>query len=185
MADPKKIRTVSKDVTRDDVTDERKGYKTVTRKRPHGGTVTKKKTYEGDVTKTEKVKTDKKGKVKKVVLKARKQVDAYKNKKGTASRLSQDNNAKRTGAIKPKERTSRRVLKGDAAEKYARMKNVAKAAGGVGGENAQERTQDVAKKISQRVKEKADYYRKGAKRTRLTGEPLRQDNPYYAPKGEN
>jgi len=179
MADPKKIRTVSKDVTRDDVTDERKGYKTVTRKRPHGGTVTKKKTYKGDVTETEKVKTDRSGKVKKVVLKTRKQVDAYKNKKGTASRLSQDNNAKRTGAIKPKERTSRRVLKGDAAKEYVAKKKLANAAVServrkkakeyikgetnlIGGENAQERVQGKMKKTI----------------TNLRGEPIRPKNPY-------
>jgi hypothetical protein len=162
----KRIRVVSKDVTRDDVTDERTGYKNVTRQRLHGGTVTTKKKYEGDVTKTEKVKTDRSGKVKKVVLKKRKQVDAYKNKKGTASRLSQDNNAKRTGAIKPKERTSRRVLKGDAAEKYVddKKKAAAKAA--------------AKAAVSERVKAKADYYRKGVKATKLTGEPIRPTNPY-------
>jgi hypothetical protein len=160
----KRIRVVSKDVTRDDVTDERTGYKNVTRQRLHGGTVTTKKKYEGDVTKTEKVKTDRSGKVKKVVLKKRKQVDAYKNKKGTASRLSQDNNAKRTGAIKPKERTSRRVLKGDAAKEYVAKQELGKAA--------------AKAAVSERVKAKADYYRKGVKATKLTGEPIRPTNPY-------
>lgn len=162
MADPKKIRTVSKDVQRDAVTDERTGYKTVTRKRPHGGTVTKKKKYKGDVTETEKTKTDKKGKVKKVVLKTRKQVDAYKNKKGTASRLSQDNNAKRTGAIKPKETTSRRVLKGDAAKEYVAKKKLSNAAANAA--------------ASERVKKKAKEYIKGE--TNLRGEPIRPKNPY-------
>lgn len=172
-------RKVDQDVERDFVTDERKGYKNVTRPRLHGGTVTKNKTYEGDVTKTEKIKTDRSGKVKKVVLKTRKQVDAYKNKKGTASRLSQDNNAKRTGAIKPKETTSRKVLKGKAAQKHVDDKKkaalaaaAAAAAAGVRGENAQERTQDDVRK------------RKKGLSTNLRGEPMRRKNPYYAPKEE-
>lgn len=128
MAYPKKIKKVDKDVERDAVSGERKGYKNVTIRRPHGGTISKTKKYEDDVTKTEKIKTGKYGGAKKVVLKTKKQVDAYKNKPSTASRLSQDNNAKRTGAIKPMETTKRRVLKGKAAQKYVDDKKKAAAA---------------------------------------------------------